>query len=96
MHYVVFRQHAAAWDDSLPLRGQQKWAEHAAYMDALHAERFLLLAGPLRDGALLIVSAGGEDEVHNRLNDDPWTGMGLLRTSSVDAWEILLGEIAAP
>jgi hypothetical protein len=55
--YVVTRQRGAGWQDALPLSAQRDWSEHAACMDALHDEGFLLLAGTLEHGALLIVDA---------------------------------------
>ena len=49
------------WDDSLPMRGQHGWTEHAAFMDALVEEGFVVLGGPIGDGRshriLLIVEA---------------------------------------
>jgi len=41
------------------MREQEKWAEHAAFMDALADDGFVILGGPLGDGTevLLIVDA---------------------------------------
>ncbi|MGA2471032.1 MAG: hypothetical protein ABSG64_10115 [Solirubrobacteraceae bacterium] len=94
MIYVVTRQRGAGWQDALPLSAQRDWSEHAACMDALHDEGFLLLAGTLEHGALLIVDAEREEDVEARLSADPWTASGLLATTSIEAWEIRLGEIA--
>jgi uncharacterized protein YciI len=93
-YYAVTRQRGASWDASLGLREQDRWDEHAAYMDALAEERFVVLGGPLGDGStfLLIISAESEQEIETRLADDPWTPMDLLRIARVDRWEILLGE----
>jgi hypothetical protein len=33
-----------------------------------------------------------EEAVHARLEDDPWTPMGLLRIAKIEPWQILLGE----
>ena len=97
MYFAVTRQRGANWDDSRPMREQERWAEHAAFMDALAEEGFVLLSGPLGDGtrphrALLIVDADSADIIHARLAADPWTPMQLLTTAAIDRWEILLGD----
>jgi uncharacterized protein len=79
------------------MREQEGWDEHAAFMDALAAEGFVVLAGPLGDGttlhrALLIFDADSEDAIHARLADDPWTPTQMLTTVAVDPWEIVIGD----
>ena len=61
-------------------------------MDGLVDDGFVILGGPLGDGkkVLLIVAAENEQELATRLADDPWTPLGVLRTTSVERWEILL------
>ena len=92
MYFAVYRSWGTAWDRARPLREQQAWAEHAEFMDELYDEGFLVLAGPLRDGALLIVEAESEDTVHARLAEDPWSPMQMLSTTAVDRWDILVGD----
>ncbi len=46
---AVIRTHGAAWQKALPLEAQAEWASHAAFMDALVDERFVVLGGPLED-----------------------------------------------
>ena len=91
-YYAVTREHGAAWNATLPMREQEGWYEHAAFMDALADEGFVVLGGPLGDGArtLLIVDAEDEENITARLADDPWTPMGLLRIATIEPWEILL------
>jgi uncharacterized protein YciI len=74
------------------MREQDRWDEHARFMDTLAAEGFLILGGPLGDGKriLLAVEAVSERAVYARLEGDPWTPMDLLRVTSVEPWEILL------
>ena len=74
---------------------QEKWAEHAAFMNALADDGFVVLGGPLGDGAriLLIIDADSEGAIQTRLSADPWTPMGLLRIAKVERWEILLGAV---
>ena len=72
---------------------QDRWAEHAAFMNDLVASEFVVLGGPLgEDGhVLLIVDAPDEEAIPARLAGDPWTAMGLLEVTRVESWEILLG-----
>ena len=93
-HYIVIRERGAAWDASRPMREQDGWDAHARFMDALAAEGFIVLGGPLGDGSrfLHVVRAAGEDEIRARLEDDPWTPPGLLRLGRVERWQILLGD----
>ncbi len=92
-YYVVTREPGESWDPSLGMRKQNKWDEHAAFMNALADDGFVVLGGPLGDGRkiLLVIDAESEDEIVKRLEEDPWTPMGLLRIAKVDRWEILLG-----
>jgi uncharacterized protein len=94
-YFAVTRERGPAWDASRPMRGQDRWDDHAAFMDALDEDGFVVLGGPVGDGErrfLLIVRAEDEAAVHARLAADPWVPMELLRTASIELWEILLGE----
>jgi uncharacterized protein YciI len=74
------------------MRGQALWDEHAAFMDALAAEGFVVLGGPLGAGeeTLLVIDSVDEDAVRARLAADPWSGSGLLEIRRVEPWTILL------
>lgn len=74
------------------MREQYLWAEHAVFMNALAAEGFVVLGGPVGSGeeTLLIVDAPGEDAIRSRLEADPWTEAGLLDIARIDPWAILL------
>jgi hypothetical protein len=80
------------WDDALQIRQQRAWDQHEVFMDALAAEGFIVLGGPLGDGRRVLhaVEAADEDEVRKRLGQDPWALMGLLRIGSVEPWSIWL------
>jgi len=73
---------------------QERWAEHAAFMNTLADEGFVVLGGPLSGTGmfLLIVSAESKPAIRARLVHDPWTSIGLLTISSIEPWEILLGR----
>ena len=92
-YFAVFRERGAAWDGSRAMAEQPRWAEHAAFMNALADEGFVVLGGPVGDGhrILLIVNAEGEDAIEARLAADPWTPMQLLRLVRIEPWRILLG-----
>ena len=93
IYYAVTRERGESWNASLAMREQEKWDEHAAFMDALAGDGFVVLGGPLGDDGkvLLIIDAESEQEIVARLANDPWTPMGLLRIAKVERWEILLG-----
>jgi uncharacterized protein len=90
--FVVRRQRGGPWDWSRDLREQDGWDEHARFMDALVAEGFILLGGPLEDEqfVLHVVEAPSKEAVHERLAVDNWTQDGKLETVSVEAWTVLL------
>ncbi len=96
-YFAVFREPAAAWDPSCPMREQARWDAHAAFMDALTAEGFVVLGGPLGDGKqfLLIINAENEAAIEARLAEDPWVPMRLLRIARIEPWQILLGRLPA-
>lgn len=98
-HFVVVVERGDAWDWSLPLRRQPQWEAHAAFMDALAAEGFILAGGPLgnEDRAarvMHVVAASNEDEIRARLAIDPWAGH-MLKVVSVEPWTVLLGGVRA-
>ncbi len=94
--FAVRNLRGGPWDWSRPLREQEGWKQHAAFMNALVDEGFVLLGGPLegdRD-VLLIVTAGSEAEVRGRLAADPWQRTGMLTTTAIEGWTILLSPAA--
>jgi uncharacterized protein YciI len=92
-YFVVTRERGGAWDPALPMRGQEKWDDHAAFMDALVVEGAIVLGGPLGPGErtfLLVFDAESETAIESRLAADPWTEMDLLRIAAIQPWELLL------
>jgi uncharacterized protein YciI len=79
-------------DPSKATREQPLWDEHAAFIDQLVAEGFILMGGPLTDegGAMLIVNANDEHEVREKLKNDPWFERGILKLESVKRWQIFI------
>lgn len=71
---MVINEAGPAWDDKRSMREQKGWNEHAAFMDALADERFVILGGPLkyhRHRAMLILDVPNEEVLRNRLAEDP-------------------------
>ena len=91
-YFAVTQVHGGGWDTSLALRDQKQWAEHAAFMNELEDDGFVVLGGPLGDGeeVLLIIDAEDEQEIEDRLIDDPWRPLGLLRIAKIERWQVLL------
>jgi uncharacterized protein YciI len=91
-YFAVRRRRGRAWNPAVPMREQKLWAEHAAFMNTLAAEGFVVLGGLLGDGVdvLLIVDAPSEDAIRARLAADPWSPAGLLEIVRVEPWTILL------
>jgi uncharacterized protein len=88
--FVVLRERGPAWDWSRPMREQDGWDDHAAFMERLAEEGFILLGGVLADDrALHIVEADSEAAVRARFADDPWP-VDTLDVATVTEWEILL------
>jgi len=93
--FAVIRRHGPAWQPERPLEEQDDWAGHAAFMDALVEEGFVVLGGPLEGaaGALLIVRARSTQEIVERLAADPWTVRDLLRIERLAPWTLRLGSL---
>ena len=93
--FAVMRSRGPAWNHSLPLEQQADRSSHAAFMNALHAEGFVLLGGPLEDTSdvLLIIRANDANEIHARLSADSWTSRDLLRIRQVLPWTLRLGAL---
>src|SRR2546430_13257171 len=85
-------------DRSKGTREQPFWDEHAVFIDQLVDDGFILMGGPLVDvremptGALLIVNAQDENEVREKLKNDPWFERGILKLESIKRWQIFIDE----
>jgi len=81
-------------DFSKGTREQPFWDEHAKFIDQLVDEGFISMGGPLEDegGALLILNAQNENEVREKLKNDPWAEHGVLKLESVKRWEIFIDQ----
>jgi uncharacterized protein YciI len=97
--FAVTRAAGPAWTEGQGITEQPAVSEHAAFMNALVEQEFVLFGGPLagsehgRVRVLLIVNAESEAEIHRRLADDPWVPTEQLRTVSIEPWKILVGAV---
>jgi uncharacterized protein YciI len=91
-NFAVRLVHGPGWDSSRRIRDQDDWDEHAAFMDGLVDDGFIILGGPIGDGeqTLHVVQAADEDQVRARLARDPWASAGLLRIGTIERWALWL------
>jgi hypothetical protein len=91
MFLVVLRQSGPEFDRSRPLEEQSRWPEHAALMDALVDDGFIVLGGPLADDGrvALAVEAASPEAVRETLARDPWSETHL-RVDAIEPWTIRL------
>jgi uncharacterized protein YciI len=90
--FAVTLIHGPGWDPSRPIRSQDGWDEHAAFMDGLVDDGLLVLGGPLGSGdrTLHLVQAPAEPEIRARLAEDPWAAAGLLQVGTIEPWALWL------
>ena len=91
MFLVTLRQSGPEFDRTRPLEEQSRWSEHAALMDALVDDGFIVLGGPLAgDGRVAhAVEAASPEAVRETLARDPWSETHL-RVESIEPWTIRL------
>jgi len=94
---LVTLERGAGWDESRIMDEQRYWNEHATFMNALVAEGFIVLGGPVvgTPDALLVVRARDEEEVRLRLASDPWIRADIRRITHVRPWFVRLGALPA-
>ncbi len=93
--FAVIRTRGAGWNNSRPMEEQEEWQSHAAFMNALQTEGFVLLGGPLEGtpDVLLIIRANDAQQIRSRLSGDSWTRKDLLRITQVVPWTLRLGSL---
>jgi uncharacterized protein YciI len=95
--FVLALRCGPSWDEARERRAQPGWVEHAAFMDRLVDDGFVILGGPVGDGgeAMLVIDAAHEPDVSARLADDPWIVNGILTLGPIEPWTIWLDGRAA-
>jgi uncharacterized protein YciI len=97
MYLVTVVRSGPEYDRSRPLEEQSGWDAHAAYMNRLVDDGFIVLGGPLADEyrVVHVVEAESEEEILATLAGDPWSGTHLV-VDTVEPWTIRLdGRTAA-
>jgi uncharacterized protein YciI len=91
MFLVTVLRSGPEWDVSRPLAEQSGWDAHAAFMDGLVDDGFIVLGGPLADEHRVVhaVEAGSEDTIRATFARDPWSETHLV-VDSVEPWTIKL------
>lgn len=91
MFHVLLLRSGPRWKAGRPLEEQFAWPAHAAFMDRLVDEGFIVLGGPLADERRVVhvVEAESEQAIRARLAADPWSGTHL-EIGAIDAWTIRL------
>lgn len=91
--FFILRTRGANWNRDRALEEQEGWSDHAAFMNGLAQEGFIVLGGPLEDtpNVLLLAMAESEEEIRTRLADDIWTQQDVLRVERVAPWNLKLG-----
>jgi uncharacterized protein YciI len=92
--FSVTRSRGSGWESSQPQEQQAEWAAHAAFMNGLEAEGFVVLGGPLEETPyiLLAVRAADVSEVRGKLAQDPWEANRVLETTRIVGWTLALGD----
>jgi|ERR1017187_4059527 hypothetical protein len=91
MFLVELHRSGPRWDSSLPLEQQSDFAAHAAFMDGLVEEGFIVLGGPLADEFRVVEAIDAESvgAVRATLARDPWYETHL-QIESITPWTIRL------
>lgn len=85
--HVVVTRSGPEWDPGKSLEEQSGWEAHAAFMDALVDEGFIVLGGPLEDERRVVhaVEADSPEAIRAKLSEDPWSG-SHLEIEAIEAW----------
>lgn len=91
--FAVTLVHGSAWEAARPIREQDEWEAHAAFMDGLVEDGFIVVGGPLSEGnrTLHLVVADDDQQIAARLAADPWAKADRLRIGSIEPWALWLG-----
>ena len=91
-HFAVRLVQGPGWDATRPIREQDGWDEHAAFMDGLVDDGFVILGGPVGNGeqTLHVIEAADEQDVKTRLARDPWASATLLQIGVIEPWALWL------
>ena len=91
-NFAVRLVHGPDWDPSRQIREQDGWDQHAAFMDGLVDDGFVILGGPVGTGeqTLHVIEAADGNDIRARLARDPWASAGLLQIGAIEPWPLWL------
>jgi len=91
MFLLILRQAGPDWDASRPMEEQSDWPAHAAFMNGLVDEGFIVIGGPVSDDGRVAhaVEAESEAAIRASLARDPWSETHLV-VDSIEPWTIRL------
>ncbi|MBT2134669.1 hypothetical protein KK137_10015 [Croceibacterium sp. LX-88] len=94
--FVALVERTAMWDHSKQAHEQDGFADHAAYMGGLEQEGFIAMAGLLAQSeeVLFIFLANSEEEVRQRLAQDPWQRSGQAKLTRLEEAHFRIGAPA--
>src|SRR5260370_14558427 len=86
-NFAVRLVHGPRWDSSRQIREEEGWDGHAACMDGLVDDGFIVLGGRVGDGeqTLHVIEATDEDEIRASIAGDPWASAGLLQIGTISS-----------
>lgn len=89
--HVLLRQSGPEWEPAKPMEDQSDWPAHAAFMNGLVDDGFLVLGGPVTDDGRVVhaVEAESEEAVRTRFAADPWSESHLV-VDTIEPWTIRL------
>ena len=68
-NFAVRLVHGSGWDPLRQIRDQDGWSEHAAFMDGLVEDGFIILGGPIGGGPMSARSGRGLTWIHGQRQD---------------------------
>jgi uncharacterized protein YciI len=94
--FAAIVERSSSWEAGKPPQEQSGFDLHAKYMGSLEAEGFIALAGlmPKSGDVLFIFQAESEEQVRERISQDPWQKDGHVRLVRVE--EIAIRIAALP
>jgi hypothetical protein len=94
--FVGMVERTAQWDRSKEAHEQPGFADHAAYMGALEQDGFIAMAGLLAESEhiLFVFLADSEEQVRERLAQDPWQRSGMARLIRLEEAHFRIGAPA--
>jgi hypothetical protein len=66
--------------------------DHLAYLQLLHKEGTVVLAGPVGDGsgAMMVLRAGSEEEARRVVENDPYSAAGVGVDHVLRPWNVVI------